>query len=89
MAGSKRIVVALKSGTLVEAVARKPNAPRSKNKWLAACASAALQSRGRRYAVRMGGNWEVYGVDYPHAIKVFRTEDSAAMWLALHPGFDT
>ena len=88
MASLKQVVLAQRGGTLKTVQARKPPAPRTKNKWLAACASVVLNNQGRRYAVRMGGNWEVYGVDYPHPIKVFATEDAAAMWLALHPGFD-
>ncbi len=80
MASGKDVLI-YKDGMIWVERIRKPQAPRGKFKWLGHCASRALQCRVKHYAVRMAGNWEVYGVDYPHPVKVFPNQDAAAMWL--------
>lgn len=84
MSSNKQILVMTAKG--IERVrVLKPQAPRSRFKVLANCASAALRHRAKHYVVRLSGRWEAYGVDYPHPVKEFPHEDAAAMWL-LHRG---
>lgn len=80
LANNKQILVMTAKG-LERVRVRKPQAPRSRFKVLANCASAALNHRAKHYVVCLSGQWEAYGVDHPRPIKEFPHEDAAAMWL--------